>query len=117
WRKSVDAFQSYSAQVMGSAWFYGALAALISAVGAVVVIRRRRRGLGVYAVNSQSAAEWRKKLASAEKALRRGGFVRVPGETVGVFLARLRSEGAEKRGRRVRAALQILEAYENGRWR
>jgi len=74
-------------------------------VGFVVWRRRRRR-----AADASASRRWRERLARAEDRLRREGWVRGAGETVGAFLARLPPDVVPQ-------ARTELELYQSRRWK
>ncbi len=76
---------------------------------------RRFRGRSTV-VPDAHALEWTRKLDRAEKALKRLGYTRKPGETVGRFYARLVSD-LDKESSRLVPLLENLRDYEKYRWR
>lgn len=87
-------------------WWLWALLVLVPGAGVLVAIAlgRRRRG-----AEEHELASWRDGLARAEARLRREGFVRDAGETVGAFLSRL-PDAAHGPSR------EFLDAYQCQRW-
>jgi hypothetical protein len=100
WRESLDAWQERLESVPWAAWISG-LAGL--AVGAWAFARRKG------AARARRGA-WEQELARVESLLRRRGHVRLTGETVGAFLARLPPDADPK-------AIARLRAYQRERWR
>lgn len=100
WRESLDAWQARLESAPWTAWIPG-LAAL--AAGAWLLVRRK-------GVDRAGRGAWERELARTESLLRRRGHLRLPGETVGAFLARLPPD-ADRR------AVERLRAYQRERWR
>lgn len=84
------------------------LVAGAAVVGAAWWLSHRRKGTPP--VEEARRAAWRRRAAEAEDLLRRAGWVRAPGETIGAFLARLPP-------RAPRRAREALERYQAERWR
>lgn len=82
-------------------------AVLVLASGAWWALVRRRRALG--AEDARRVA-WSRRIRKAEDLLRRSGWVRIAGETVGEFLGRLPPDVPAK-------AMEDLVRYQAERWR
>ena len=117
WRSVVDSWQAYTQNALESPWTY-LVPGLIVLV--LLVFRGLRRFKGRSAeVSDARTLEWARKLERTEKSLKRLGYVREPGETVGHFLVRLEqrmgSDGVD--ANRLLPLVKALRDYEGKRWR
>lgn len=103
WRLALE--DTTDAVLRSRAWRWGLAGLLVAGLLVAVAWRRRRTRSG-----SGSTRAWQRRLERAEARLRREGWVRESGETVGAFLARIPPEV-------VPASRAELEAYQSQRWR
>jgi hypothetical protein len=102
WRLELE--DATDAALRSRGWGLGLLGLLVAGLVAAVAWMYRRKRAG-----TDAARLWRLRLERAEARLRREGWVRETGETVGTFLARIPVEV-------VPASRAELEAYQRERW-
>ncbi len=112
WRRVVDDWQSMTLSVLNNPWIYGLLLVLLLAILGHKLRKRIKKRISVKP--DRRVLEWARSLDRAERALKRQGFVRQPGETVGAFLARVENI---TNGRESANAVEALREYEKRRWR
>ena len=112
WRRVVDDWQSMTLSVLNNPWIYGLLLVLLLAILGRKLRKRIKKRISVKP--DRRVLEWARSLDRAERALKRQGFVRQPGETVGAFLARIENI---TNGRESANAVEALREYEKRRWR
>lgn len=112
WRRVVDDWQSMTLSVLNNPWIYGLLLVLLLAILGRKLRKRIKKRISVKP--DGRVLEWARSLDRAERALKRQGFVRQPGETVGAFLARIENI---TNGRESANAVEALREYEKRRWR
>lgn len=112
WRLMVTDWQTATQGILDSPWIYG-LPLLLLLVILVRVLLKRRKGK-VQIKPDLRALKWVRSLDHAEKQLKRQGFVRRPGETVGAFIARIEPAALDPKSTK---ALETLCEYERERWR
>jgi transglutaminase-like putative cysteine protease len=117
WRSVVDSWQSFTQNALENPWTYVVPGLIVLALLAFRGLRRFK-GRSTEAPDAR-ALEWARKLERTEKSLKRLGYVRKPGETVGHFLVRLEqrmgSDGVE--ATRLSPLVNVLRDYESKRWR
>lgn len=109
WRKSVDDLQALTEKALQSWVFYALLLVAAAILFSIKVLKSRTQKKRSQV--SKNVAVWIKKLDSAERRLRRLGYMRNPGETVAAFACRLQKDA------RCNALVRILQEYEDNRWR
>jgi len=92
---------------------YGLPLLLLFAILARALLKRRKGK--VLIKPDLRAQKWARSLDRAEKILKRQGFVRMPGETVGTFLVRIESQVSDAGD--VLSAVKSLREYEKHRWK
>ena len=108
----VDDWQSMTLSVLNNPWIYGLPLILLLAILGRKLRKRIKKRISVKP--DRRVLEWARSLDRAERALKRQGFVRQPGETVGAFLARVENI---TNGRESANAVEALREYEKRRWR
>ena len=111
WRRVVDGWQVTMQDLLDSPWIYGLPLLLLLIILARVLFRRFNRCVSVKP--DRRVMEWVRSLDYAEKKLKREGFVRRPGETVGSFLARIENSANSQESVN---AVKALREYEKHRW-
>lgn len=112
WRRVVDDWQSVTLTILDNPWTYGVpLVLLLAILGHRLRKRIKKR---VSEKPDRRVLEWARSLDRAERTLKRQGLVRQPGETVGVFLARIENITHIRESAN---AVEALREYENHRWR
>jgi hypothetical protein len=113
WRRMVDDWQATTQGLLDNPLVYGMPFLLLL----VILVRRllKRNKHKVHQKTDLRAQKWVRSLDQAEKNLRRQGFVRGPGETVGAFLVRIESQVSDAGD--ALSAVKALREYEKHRWR
>ena len=113
WRRIVDDWQSVTQGLLNNPLVYGVPLLLLL----VILVRRLLKGNKhkVRIKPDERVLNWIRLLDRAEKILKRQGFVRMPGETVGAFLARI--EPQVTGSGEILGAVKSLREYEKHRWR
>lgn len=112
WRRVVDDWQVVTQGFLGNPLVYG-----ISLLLLLVILARRLLKGNKHKVRIKLDARvqsWVRSLDRAEKMLKRHGFIRQPGETVGAFLVRIEPQ-VTVTGETL-SALESLREYEKHRW-
>lgn len=112
WRRVVDSWQSMTAGVLDSPYFYAGLVLMVILV-ALFKVRRvfsRRRGQP----KGNRAAHWIAILDRAERTLLKAGYTRAAGETVSAFTLRVQKKLQDED---CLEAVEMLRQYEKNRWR
>lgn len=105
WREAMTERFDRLSQATQSAWKWLATGAVLMLALVAGFLRWHRRK----PKEPDDASHWREGLARAEARLRREGFVREPGETVGAFLARIPDSAHGP-------SHAFLEVYQRERW-
>jgi hypothetical protein len=113
WRRVVDDWQVTTQGLLDNLLVYG-IPFLFLLVILVRSLLKRNRHKDRQKTDLR-AQKWARSLDRAEKILKRQGFVRMPGETVGAFLARIEPQVTDN-GETL-AAVESLREYERHRWR
>jgi hypothetical protein len=113
WRRMVDDWQVTTQGLLDNPLVYGIPFLLLFAILARVLLKRRKGK--VLIKPDLRTQKWVRSLDRAEKNLRRQGFVRGPGETVGAFLVRIESQVPDAGD--ALSAVKALREYEKYRWR
>lgn len=113
WRRIVDDWQATTQGLLESPLTYGLPLLLLFAILARALLKRRKGK--VLIKPDLRAQKWARSLDRAEKILKRQGFVRGPGETVGAFLVRIESQVSDAGD--VLSAVKSLHEYEKHRWK
>ena len=118
WRLALNSWQDAVQNILSGTAFYVILGCIALAVVAFQLVRvsRRREKPSDYSISLRQLI---RKLDDAEKTLSSLGLHRHPGETVGAFARRCRSFTPEtEKGRmQLHRALEILDDYEEKRWK
>lgn len=106
WRVEVESLvEDATRRTQGGGGIF--LVAFVLATGVWWIWRRRKTGLEG---EDPRRGVWRRRARRAEDLLRRAGWVRHPGETIGEFLDRLPGDAP-------REAREELERYQSARWK
>ena len=109
----VDDWQATTQGLLDNPLIYGIPLLLLL----VILVRRllKRNRHKVRQKIDLRVQKWARSLDRAEKILKRQGFVRMPGETVGAFLSRI--EAQVTGSGEILGAVKSLREYEKHRWR
>ena len=109
----VDDWQATTQGLLESPLTYGLPLLLLFAILARALLKRRKGK--VLIKPDLRAQKWARSLDRTEKILKRQGFVRGPGETVGAFLSRIEPQVTGSGD--TLSALESLREYEKHRWK
>ena len=113
WRRVVDDWQVTTQGLLDNPLVYGIPLLLLLVILVRRLLKRNRHKVRIKP--DERVLNWIHLLDRVEKILKRQGFVRMPGETVGAFLARV--EPQVMGSGEILGAVKSLREYEMHRWR